>query len=145
MKVNPSQETAVSLLSGVISRDKFEASFQASLDRAKANMSESRTQQASESTATQGPLDAARKDLEEYIRKGPIAHMREKILEQMGLSEEDLAKMTPEQRETVEKTIAARIKEMLLAGSGIDPKTVRAQLLDTSLSAAAAKALLQSS
>jgi hypothetical protein len=66
--------------------------------------------------------------------------MREKILEQMGLTEEDIAKMSPEQRETVEKTIAAKMKEWLLAGSGIDTKGIRAQLVNTSLPAAAAAA-----
>jgi TPP-dependent pyruvate/acetoin dehydrogenase alpha subunit len=87
----------------------------------------------------QDALATARRELEEYIRKGPIVHMREKILEQMGLTEDDIAKMSPEQRETVEKTIAARMKEMLLAGSGIDTKGIQAQLVDTTLPAAAAR------
>ena len=141
MKVNPSQETAASLLSNAISRDKFQADFQASLDMAKENLSKNRRQQTVEAGAMQDAMAAARKELEDYIAKGPIAHMREKILEQMGLSEEDLAKMSPEQRETVEKTIAAKMKEWLLAGSGIDTKGIQAQLLNTSLSAAAAKAI----
>lgn len=139
MKVNPSQETAASLLSSAISRDKFQADFQASLDTARENLAESRKQGAVEPDAMQDALATARRELEEYIRKGPIVHMREKILEQMGLTEDDIAKMSPEQRETVEKTIAARMKEMLLAGSGIDTKGIQAQLLDTTLPAAAAR------
>jgi len=137
MKVNPSHDTAASLLSSAISRDKFQADFQASLDTAKENLAKNRKQGSVEPDAMKDALSTARKELEEYIRKGPIAHMREKILEQLGLSEEDIAKMSPEQRETVEKTIAARMKEILLAGSGIDTKGIQAQLLNTALPAAA--------
>jgi hypothetical protein len=139
MKINPSQETAASLLSSAISRDKFQADFQTSLDTAKENLAERRKQGTVEPDAMQAALATARRELEEYIRKGPIVHMREKILEQLGLTEEDIAKMSPEQRETVEKTIAARMKEMLLAGSGIDTKGIQAQLVDTTLPAAAAR------
>lgn len=144
MKVNPNQETAASLLNAAISRGKFTTDFQSSLDTAKENLAQQQKQQTIESDAMQTAMSAARKELEDYLRKGPIAHMREKILEQLGLSEEDLAKMSPEQRDTVEKTIAARMKEMLLAGSGIDTKGIQAQLLNTSLPAAAAKALQSS-
>lgn len=139
MKINPSQETATSLLSSAISRDKFQADFQASLDTAKENLAQRRKQGTVEPDAMQDALATARRELEEYLRKGPIVHMREKILEQLGLTEEDIAKMSPEQRETVEKTIAARMKEILLAGSGIDTKGIQAQLLDTTLSAAVAR------
>lgn len=136
MKVNPSQETAASLLSSAISRDKFQTDFQASLDTAKENLAQPRKQQALEPDAMQNAMAAARRELEEYIEKGPIAHMREKILEQMGLSEEDLAKMPPEQRDVVEKTIAAKMKEWLLAGSGVDTKAIQAQLMGVPLAAA---------
>jgi hypothetical protein len=133
MKVNPSQETAASLLSSAISRDKFQADFQASLDTAKENLAKNRKQETVQPEAMVDAMAEARKELEEYIEKGPIGYMREKILEQLGLSEEDLAKMSPEQRDAVEKTIAARIKEWLLAGSGVDTKAIQAQLLGMSL------------
>lgn len=136
MKVNPTQETVASLLSSAISRDKFQTDFQASLDTAKENLAQSRKQQEVKPDAMQDAMATARKELEEYIRKGPIVHMREKILEQMGLSEEDLAKMSPEQRDTVEKTIAAKIKEWLLAGSGVDTKAIQAQIMGVPLAAA---------
>lgn len=127
MKVNSSQETIASLLSSAISRDKLSTDFQANLDLAK-----ERQQKQSGKTPDAGAMNdamaAALKELEDYIEKGPIAHMRERILEEMGLSEDDLAKMTPEQRDTVEKTIAAKIKEWLLAGSGVDTKSMQAQL-----------------
>jgi hypothetical protein len=140
MKINPSQDTAASLLSSAISRDKFQTDFQASLDTAKENLAGNRKQRSVEPEAMLDAMATARRELEEYIEKGPIAHMREKILEQMGLTEEDIAKMSPEQRETVEKTIAAKMKEWLLAGSGIDTKGIQAQLVNTSLPAAAAVA-----
>lgn len=127
MKVNSSQETIASLLSSAISRDKFSTDFQANLDVAKENLKK-RDSKAPDATAMNDAMAAALKELEDYIEKGPIAHMRERILEQMGLSEEDLAKMPPEQRDAVEKSIAAKIKEWLLAGSGVDTKSMQAQL-----------------
>jgi hypothetical protein len=138
MKVNPSQDSAASLLSTAISRDKLQIDFQASLDTAKKNLAQNRRQETIEPDAMQNAMSTARKELEEYIKKGPIAHMREKLLEDMGLSEEDLAKMSPEQRDAVEKTIATKIKEWLLAGSGVDTKAIQAQLLGMSLEEAIA-------
>lgn len=129
MKVNPSQDTAASLLSSAISRDKFQADFQASLDLAKENLARNRKQAPVEAEAMQDALATARKEIEEYLRKGPIAHMRERLLEEMGLTEEEVAAMPPEQREVLEKTIAAKMKEILLAGSGIDTKGIQAQLM----------------
>lgn len=129
MKVNPSQETAASLLGTAISRDKLLTDFQASLDVARRNQQhDDKPAAAPDAAAMSSAMDAALKELEDYIAKGPIAHMREKILEELGLSEEDLARMPPDQRDAIEKTIAARIKEWLLSGSGIAPKNVAAQM-----------------
>lgn len=61
-------------------------------------------------TARQELLDK----LGEYIEKGPIVAMREKILESMGLTEEKLKALPPEKQEAVEAEIAEKIKEMLL-------------------------------
>lgn len=52
--------------------------------------------------------------LNEYIEKGPIVAMREKILESMGLTEEELKSLPPEKQQAVEEAIAEKIKEMLL-------------------------------
>jgi hypothetical protein len=128
MKINPSQETAASLLSTAISRDKLQTDFQASLDLAQ-QFQNQRSSKAPEPSAMQDALAAARKELEEYIAKGPIAHMREAILKEMGLAEEDLEKMPPEQRAAVEETIARKISEQLLADSAADPKRIQAFLL----------------
>jgi TPP-dependent pyruvate/acetoin dehydrogenase alpha subunit len=127
MKVNPSHETIASLLSSAISRDKFSTDFQANLDLAKERQ-QKQSSKTPDAAAMEDAMATALKELQDYIEKGPIAHMRERILEKMGLSEEDLAKMPPEQRDAVEKTIAAKIKEWLLSGSGIDTKSMQAQL-----------------
>ncbi len=52
--------------------------------------------------------------LNEYIEKGPIVAMREKILESMGISEEELKSLPPEKQDAIEAEIAEKIKEMLL-------------------------------
>lgn len=61
-------------------------------------------------------LDAAAKALEElltYAKKTPAQLMREKILKQMGITEDELKQMPPEKQLAIEKTIADKIKEML--------------------------------
>ncbi len=44
-----------------------------------------------------------------------LAEMRKKILDSMGISEEDLAKMSSDQRNMIEKMIAEEIREQLAA------------------------------
>ncbi|GEO82882.1 hypothetical protein [Pararhodospirillum oryzae] len=46
-----------------------------------------------------------------------IKELREKLLSQMGLSEEDLANMSPEQRSAIEDTIAQEIQRRLATNS----------------------------
>ena len=52
--------------------------------------------------------------LNEYIEKGPIVVMREKILESMGISEEELKSLPPEKQDAIEAEIAEKIKEVLV-------------------------------
>lgn len=47
----------------------------------------------------------------EYMELSPEERMRQDILEQMELTEEDLAKMSPDERKAVEEEIAQRIKD----------------------------------
>lgn len=54
------------------------------------------------------------KELRDYIDKGPIVAMREKILKSMGLTEEKLKAMSPEAQQKVEAEIAERIRDELL-------------------------------
>jgi hypothetical protein len=75
-------------------------------------------------------LENLLEELREYQRKSPMERMREKILESMGLTEEDLAAMPPGQRETLEAAITAEIKARLLAQDkqAPDTTTIEAQL-----------------
>ena len=54
------------------------------------------------------------KELRDYIDKGPIVALREKILKSMNLTEEKLKAMTPDQQNAIEAEIARKIKEYLL-------------------------------
>jgi len=50
-----------------------------------------------------------------YIMERHEKRIREEILASMGLTEEDLAKMSPEKRAIIEKTIAAEIQKRMAA------------------------------
>lgn len=56
----------------------------------------------------------------EEIRKDPIERMREQIMEELGVTEEDLAQMTPDERRAVEDQISAMIEEKLRQGFGVE-------------------------
>lgn len=60
--------------------------------------------------------DAAVKDFMAYAQMTPAQKLRAAILSQMGLKEEDLAKMDPKERKKVEDKIAAIIKEKIEHG-----------------------------
>ncbi|HTI66584.1 MAG TPA: hypothetical protein VL460_03435 [Caulobacteraceae bacterium] len=50
-------------------------------------------------------------DFLNYANETPAQRMRDAILKSMGLSEDDLKAMSPEQRQAVENTIRERIKD----------------------------------
>ena len=54
------------------------------------------------------------KALRDYIDKGPIVALREKLLKSMNLTEDKLKALPPEQQNTIETEIARKIKEFLL-------------------------------
>jgi len=54
------------------------------------------------------------------LQEEKMKELREKILEEMGLSEEDLSKMPPEQRAAIEKTIAQEIAKRMSAESALE-------------------------
>lgn len=72
------------------------------------------TEEPAQSTSAKSETAELLQKLNDYIEKGPIVAMREKILESMGISEDDLKAMSPEKQKAVEAEIAQRIKEMLL-------------------------------
>lgn len=54
------------------------------------------------------------------IQKDPIERMREQIMEELGVSEEDLAQMSPDERRVIEDQISAMIEEKLRRGFGVE-------------------------
>lgn len=73
---------------------------------------------------------AEEKFLEE-ARKSPIERMRERILEELGLTEEAIAQMSPDERRATEDKIRAMIEERLREAAGVDraPQT-NAQMIE---------------
>ena len=59
--------------------------------------------------------------------------MRDAILKEMGLTEDDLAAMPPEKRKVIEDTIAAKIKEKLLEHSDVAKNAANKPLSTQSL------------
>lgn len=59
------------------------------------------------------------------IQKDPIERMREQIMEELGVSEEDLANMSPDERRAIEDQISALIEEKLRQGFGADRAEIR--------------------
>lgn len=114
MQVNATQSSVSSLLSSAASRANTTADFQAALDEAQQRLvvSSGDTAKVSATRKTAG------EELAEYESKSLAQHMRDlrdAILKEMGLTEEDLAAMPPEQRAAIEESIAEKIKERLLA------------------------------
>ena len=90
--------------------------------------------QASSGTAKNTESERLLKELRDYIDKGPIVALREKILKSMNLTEEKLKAMTPDQQNAVEAEIARKIKEYLLeqqeaAKNPTSPQQAQARLL----------------
>jgi len=76
--------------------------------------------------------EALAKELHDYLNKTPAEHLREAVLKEMGVTEEELAAMPPAKRQAAEAEINQRIKERLIgkktgsaddtaAPLGIDP------------------------
>jgi|CXWL01.1.fsa_nt_gi hypothetical protein len=58
----------------------------------------------------------------EEARKSPIERMREQILEELGLSEDGIAQMSPEERRATEDKIRQMIEEKFRQAMGGDEK-----------------------
>ena len=68
----------------------------------------------------------AGQELAEYASKSVAEHVRDAVLKDMGLTEEDLAAMPPEQRAAIEDEIARRVAQAL---SGLtDPRAQKRQV-----------------
>jgi hypothetical protein len=129
MRVNANPAISTSLQANRNNSQTSPASFQAALDSAKQTLADSKQSSQSvtliksmerqeQATPVVAHAKTAQEELTEYLRKTPEQHMREAVLKEMGLSEESLAALPPEQRATIEKTITDKIKERLLAQNG---------------------------
>ncbi len=58
------------------------------------------------------------KDFLDYMKKTPEERLRDKILKAMGMTEEDLASMTPDERLAIENKIRDVIKETIVKAEG---------------------------
>lgn len=117
MQVNAIQSGVSSLISSAASRTNSASDFQAALDAAKQSLIQNNGSGAAvNSSASVAPTQkSAAQELAEYESKSVAQHMRDAILQEMGLSEEELDAMPPEQRAAVEEKIAERMQEKLLA------------------------------
>ncbi len=75
---------------------------------------QSAAQTQSASPAKESETERLLKTLRDYIDKGPIVALREKLLKSMNLTEEKLKALPPEQQNAIETEIARKIKEFLL-------------------------------
>lgn len=59
----------------------------------------------------------AEEEFLEVAKKSPLERLRDKILEDMKMTEEDVAKMEPEARQAIEDEIKRRMMEALQAST----------------------------
>ena len=114
MQVNALPSNTSSLTLSAASRASNAPDFQSVLDGAQQSLVANGGSVADVSA----PRKTAGEELAEYQSKSVAQHLRDAILKEMGLTEDDLDAMPPEQRATIEDTIAEKIKERLLAEAG---------------------------
>lgn len=68
---------------------------------------------ASDSLSPSAPASNAREEFEKFAAMSPAERMRASILQQMGVSEDQLAAMSPDERKAMEQKITDKIKEMV--------------------------------
>jgi hypothetical protein len=61
-----------------------------------------------------------------YMKESPEEHLRDKILKDMGLTEQSLAALPPAQRSAIEDSIAKQIKEYMQAHNQTPPQSADA-------------------
>lgn len=67
------------------------------------------------------------------LQEERIKELREEILQEMGLTEEDLSRMPPEQRSNIEALVSKEIQERLTAESAMDDDQSRKGMFETML------------
>ena len=84
-------------------------------------------------SATQG---SALDEFKDYMSKSPEQRMRDRILEEMGITEEDLKNLPPEKQQAVAQEIAQRVQDKLkLVQVEKDASGVEKQVADKFLAA----------
>ena len=68
--------------------------------------------------------DSVAQQFMDYAKMSPIERMRAQILKSMGLTENDLKKMSPEQQKAVEQKIEQIIKQKLEKNAGTTGQVV---------------------
>lgn len=93
----------------------FKAALDAAMNTKAGDSALARPMTAAEKARKAEEADAAaREEFLTYMKKTPMQRMREAILKEMGLTEEDLKAMEPEKRAAAEAAIAEKIKERML-------------------------------
>ena len=139
MNVTDLKNTSQFVLQSNANRHRAAVDFKATLEAAGQNLAQTgknaaRGKSAGDAQASQTPTaKTAAQELEEYLKKTPAQHMRDAILKEMGLTEDDLADMPPEKRQAIEDTIAAKIKEKLLDHNELTKNPAQAQLATQAL------------
>jgi len=72
------------------------------------------TAKAKQEAADRAEYSKLQSALDDYMSKSPAEHMRDAILKEMGLTEEELNAKPPEERMALEEEINRRIKERLV-------------------------------
>ncbi len=84
-------------------------------DAGAASDKQSRQQSAEQRAAEVRQANAAlRQALQDFLDKPLAVHLREAVMEEMGLSEDKLASMTPDELQAAEAEINRRVRERLL-------------------------------
>ncbi|CAI8871813.1 hypothetical protein [Pseudomonas chlororaphis] len=88
------------------------------------------------STTQSATQSSALDEFKDYMSKSPEQRMRDRILEEMGITEEDLKNMPPEKQQAVAQEIAQRVQDKLkLAQVEKDANGVDKQVTDKFLAA----------
>jgi hypothetical protein len=125
MKIDTQLDSILAPASTNSANNAMPLAFQAALSAAQLSLTDNNadsdqstadalTSLATSSSKTRSARESAMKELQDYLSKTPEQRMRDAILKQMGLTEDDIKKMPPEQQSTVEAAIKEKVKEKLL-------------------------------
>jgi hypothetical protein len=100
--------------------------FMDALNAAKKNAANNVEPPAAVTKQASSPDHDAYLALIKYMKETPEQHLRDKIMKDMGVTDESLAAMPPGQRAAIEDAIAKQVKEYMLAHNQTAPQTADA-------------------